>query len=170
MISGAGSPEIIRTEVEINVPKQRKPQRNEHSRPAKPGKMPGRNGGTLNAGGTPGNSGGKKGRSGRRPSAMRALATEMFSERLPHLADIADGKAICRIKSGDAETETLISPDVSDRLRAIDLLGRYGPGTVKEVSADDVEDRVERTLEVIQARTSPEQFASIVEELRPIWR
>ncbi len=126
-------------------------------------------GATLPLGAHPGNTGGKKGRSGRLPSIVRDFAREAFADRLDILTQIADGKAIQRMKIGDVETETFISADVSDRLRALDLLAKYGLGTIKEVSVEDVRERVQRTLDVIQERTSPEQFVSIVQQLQPIW-
>lgn len=59
--------------------------------------------------------------------------------------------------------------DPRERIRAINTLLRCGVGTVKEIRQDDVEDCVRRTLDVIRDRTSAEQFASIIEELEPIW-
>ena len=63
-------------------------------------------GGALKTGGTPGHKGG----TGRPPSAIRELCRGSFAERLEVLTDIAD----------DTEAKTI------DRIRAIDLLGKYG--------------------------------------------
>ena len=65
-----------------------------------------KHGGALNTGGTPGH----KGAGGRPPSAVREAARLAFSERLEVLTAIAD----------DEEERA------SDRLKAIDLLGKYG--------------------------------------------
>ena len=58
----------------------------------------------------PGGVNGHKGAGGRPPSAIREAARLAFSERLEVLTDIAD----------DTEAKTI------DRIRAIDLLGKYG--------------------------------------------
>jgi hypothetical protein len=87
--------------------------------------MPGRNGGTLRRGGnkTPG--------PGRPPSVIREHAREGFADLIPSLKRIA----------GDKETST------TDRLRAIDLLGKYGLGTT--VTETDTEGR-DVTVRVIR--------------------
>lgn len=128
-------------------------------------KVPQAHGGALNIGGTPGH----RGAGGRPPSAIRELLAESLPDRVASLTAIADGEVVQRMRIGDKETATMISADVSDRLRAIDLLFKYSIGTVKEVSVESVRDRVKKTLDVIQGRVAPEQYASIVRELRPIW-
>jgi hypothetical protein len=128
-----------------------------------------RSGAEVPTGAHPGNTGGKRGRSGRVPSIVRELALESFADRVHLLAEIADGIAFRRVKVGAHETETFTSTEVSDRLRALEMLAKYGLGTIKGASVDDVRDRVRATLDVIQDRTPPELFASIVGELRPIW-
>lgn len=129
-----------------------------------------RSGVSLPVGAHPGNTGGKKGRSGRLPSMIRDLAREGFADNLDTLIQMADGHVVRRVRVGDAETESVVNVEVSDRLRAIDLLGKYGLGTVREVSIEDVRERVHRTLDVVQERTSPDQCAAIIEAIRPIWR
>jgi hypothetical protein len=49
------------------------------------------------------------------------------------------------------------------------MLAKYGLGTVREVSVENVRERVMATLTVIRERCSDEQAAAIVAELRPIW-
>ena len=69
--------------------------------------MPGKNGGRLNAGGTPGNKGG----TGVPPSAIRAYCRGSFAVRIPILEDIAAG-------------EYEATP--RDRIKAMDILAKYG--------------------------------------------
>lgn len=77
--------------------------------------------------GNPGNSGGKKGRSGRLPSAVREACLLAFDQRIKILKQIADGKAVQVVKMPNGEeTQALMSADVSERLKALDLLGKYG--------------------------------------------
>ncbi len=63
------------------------------------------------------NTGGKRGRSGRPPSAIRDLCRMSFEERVTALTQIIDDP-----KSRDA-----------DKIRAMDLLGKYGIGVLNEV-------------------------------------
>ncbi len=120
----------------------------------RPGKIPGANGGTLNAGGTPGNSGGKPGRSGRPPQWLRDRAFDLFWELLPVLEAIADDTGA----------------RARDRIRAVDVLGKYGAGSLQGISVDDVQERMEATMEVIRRRTAPEQFAAISDAVARVWR
>lgn len=70
-----------------------------------PAKRPQPHGGALNVGGTPGNRGG----TGRPPSAVRARCLGSFDERIHVAEEIASSPAY----------------EASDRLRALDLLGKY---------------------------------------------
>lgn len=72
-------------------------------------------------GGNPGNSGGKRGRSGRLKTEVRALCQQAFEEAVPVLRAMALGKL----------------PEVSngDRIRAADVLARYGGMTYTETEA-----------------------------------
>lgn len=128
-----------------------------------PMRVPAHGRGALRVGGT------NKGGPGRPPSAIRELCRGAFAERIPILAKIADGEAVAKMKIDGVETQTLISADVGDRIKAIDQLAKYGLGAMKEVSVENVRDRVGQTLDVIYARCSAKQAAAIVAELRPIW-
>lgn len=67
--------------------------------------VPQEHGGALRVG-NPGNAGGP----GRPPSAVRAACAESFDTRIPVLEQIADDPKVSK----------------SDRLKAMDLLGKYG--------------------------------------------
>lgn len=120
-------------------------------------------GGALRQGGntTPG--------TGRPPSIIRERLRGSFADRVKILETIADGKVIQRMTIDGKETRAEVSADVGDRIKAIDMLAKYGLGTLKEVSVENVRERVQDTLQVIRAQTSPEQATSIIAALRPIW-
>lgn len=107
-------------------------------------------GGALLTGGVPGNRGG-----GRQPAILRELLRDATYERVDLLRQVADGK----IKEAS----------VTDRLRAMEILAKYGLGTLKEVSVENVRERVANTLDVIREHCSPEQATSIITALRPVW-
>ena len=88
-----------------------------------------RSGQTLPLGNHPGNTGGKKGRSGRPPSPIRDACRQSFDKRIQKLEHIIDDA-----KSRDA-----------DKIRARDLLGKYGIGVLKEVQGAQY-DRMEIVL------------------------
>lgn len=64
---------------------------------------------------------------------------------------------------------TALPVDATDRLRALDMLAKYGLGTVKEVSVENVRERVQATLSIVRSHCSAEQADRIVEAMRPIW-
>lgn len=109
---------------------------------------PGLNGGSLLAGGKIGNKGGRG-----IQSKVRKACTLAFARRIVVLAQIAD----------DPTT------DATDRIRALDTLGRYGIGTIKEVSTEAVREKLRATLEVLRARLPADQAEAIVSELRSVW-
>jgi hypothetical protein len=114
-----------------------------------PALVPQPHGGALYSGGVPGNRGGQLG--GRPRSEVRAALRAAFDARLPRLQAIAD----------DA--------DVGDALKALDLMGKYGLGTVKEISLDDVRSRLTRQLEVIRSLLPPEQAEAVILAIREVW-
>lgn len=122
-------------------------------------------GGLLRTG-NPGNKGG----SGTPPSLLREQLRGSFAERIKTLESFADGTAVQKLKSPDGtELQTEISADISDRIKAIDMLAKYGLGTLKEVSVENVRERVQATLTVIRQHTSPDQAITIINALRPLW-
>ena len=116
-------------------------------RKALPTKVRQAHGGALNAGGTPGNQG------GRPSSALRAVLRRSFHERIPILEEIAD------------------NPDSHpiDRIRAIETLGKFGLGQLRELSVETVREKVQRTLEVISESMPAEDAARIILRLRSVW-
>ena len=103
------------------VPKRGKKRRETSAKtPAtkpQPELLPQRHGGALRSGGKPGNRGG----TGRPPSVIRERCRGSFEDRIVVLEEIAD----------DAKTSA------GDRIRALDLLGKYGLGTQQQISGPD---------------------------------
>ena len=97
----------------------------------------------TNAGGT-----------GRPPSAIRERLRGSFDQRIEVLEEIAD--------------DPMQTP--ADRTRAIDLLAKYGLGTLKEVSTEDVRDKLRETISLIRAELPRDHAENLLERMRTIWR
>lgn len=128
-----------------------------------------RNGGT-NVGGT-----------GRPRSALRDRLTGSFEDRITVLEHIADGKVevrlvgVCEACGHEGDPLTLdeikaATPAIADRLKAIDLMGKYGPGSVKELSADVVRDKLTQTIRIISEALAPEQAEALLVRIEPVWK
>lgn|SRR5574341_1808029 len=110
--------------------------------------VPQSHGGALQVG-NPGNVGG----AGRPSSALRERLRGSFQERVKVLEEIAD----------DHEAHA------QDRIRAIDVLAKYGVGVVRELSVDDVRDRLRDTIIIIREALAPHQVPKVLAELREVW-
>jgi hypothetical protein len=51
----------------------------------------------------------------------------------------------------------------------LDLLGRFGIGTAREMSVDDVKDRLAETVSAIQRIVSAPQREELLATLRVVW-
>ncbi len=157
---------------------------------ALPTLIPQPNGGALKSGGTPGNKGG-----GSTPNAIRRKLRKMIAKRPGFLAEVMDGNPMVKTRirltdvlpevecpncgeSGltpkegtdkDLEITVMVSASPKDRIAAYDTAAKYGLGTLKEVSVEQVRERLGQTLETIRAQLPPEQAETIVAALRPIW-
>lgn len=89
---------------------------------------------------------------GRPASELRQLARLGFEARLVELTRL--GK--------EAASD-------SDRIRAIDILGKYGLGTIQEMSVDSVRGRLARTIELIRSELEPEQAATLLAKMAVLW-
>lgn len=69
---------------------------------------------------------------GRPPDVIRRLCREGFASRIPALVSIANGDPVTiekvQTEGKPAETRTVL-PTPEQRMKAIDLLGKYGLGT-----------------------------------------
>lgn len=151
-------------------------------------------GGALLRGGSPGNRGNPNAL-GVPPSLIRSQLRGSYDQRRVFLNDVVDGvvmvqtevplsaiipHVICSACSGPVAAKDTVdafflmvpakqTASVKDRIAALDQMARYGLGTLKEVSVENVRERVAATLGVIRAQCSPEQAESIVNALRPVW-
>lgn len=103
--------------------------------------IPGKYGGRLNAGGTPGNAGGFK-----RPSEVRKMLLEDFAATAPLLKDFANDK--------------MLPP--AERIRAIKELGNFGIGPAK---SGYTEEELEQLLTRLAEETMRELHAKLRSKL-----
>jgi len=59
--------------------------------------------------------------------------------------------------------------DPQDRIRAIDVLAKYGLGTLRELSVDEVRDRLRETITIIGQALPPQQRGAVLAQLREVW-
>lgn len=148
-------------------------------------------GGALQVG-NPGNRGGL----GVPTSLIRERLRGSYADRLEFLSEVVDGKVMQRIevplfnvlphatcpncgdqlqerKSEDLFLVTIegrVSASVKDRIAALDQMAKYAIGTLKEVSVENVRDRMRATMAVIRENTSPELAARLASLIRPLWK
>jgi hypothetical protein len=106
-------------------------------------------GGALLSGGLPGHVGG----GGRPSSALRERLRGSFQERVKVLEEIADDP----------------KADPQDRIRAIDVLAKYGLGVTREMSVEEVRDRLRETVALICTGLPSHQATEILAQLRQVW-
>ena len=132
--------------------------------PALPPLVPQPHGGSIYAGGIPGNGG------GRPPSALREQLRGSFAQRVAIIEGIADGEAMQTVEVPGKERVVMkISASPADRLRALDLLAKYGLGAAHALTVEEVRDRLRLTLAAIQERLPPNAAASLIGALREVW-
>jgi len=145
-------------------------------------------GGAIAKGGIPGNKGGL----GRVPSLLRDRLSDSFAERYKVLEEIADGTPVEEVRLELAEIlphvecpecggslsaksgigEVLIratrTARPNDRIKAVDTLGKYGPGQRIEneftLVHPDVQERLQKTVNLVFANAP-----QLVDDLERIW-
>ena len=97
--------------------------------------IPQPHGGALLAGGNPGNKGG-----GRTPNEIRVLMRQPLAKLLPIITEIAEAKDVQEVTCPHCEEkhEVVSWLKASDKLKAVDLLARYGIGTRQEVETTGI--------------------------------
>ena len=160
--------------------------RNGRKKPTKksPGKSPGalvvpsHGGGLIRHGSLPGNTPG----TGRPPSVLREKLRGSFEDRLHVAEEIADGRFVpnmppaaaamaAALGGEDAGTNPVMAEyAASDRLKALDLLGKYGLGTTQGVSVDYVTDRLENTYRVLVEELDAPTFDRVSTRLAHVWK
>jgi hypothetical protein len=108
--------------------------------------------------GNPGNTGGKKGRSGRPPSKIREMLRGSFEKRVKVLEAIADGEVAYRLRKDGEQPSAAdlvkMIPSVADRLKAMDLIAKYGLGTTSTQTDTEGNDAMTLTDAIRAARAS----------------
>lgn len=131
--------------------------------------VPQPHGGALQVG-NPGNVGGP----GRPPSAIREDLRGDFDERRRVLREIADANLPIREKcpacGHEPKPTTTELVAVRDRVRAIDIMGKYGLGTVRELSVDHVKSRLEEMYRLLAVELDAKTFQRIDQRMAEIWR
>ena len=107
--------------------------------------------GMLRYGSRPGEN---PGGAGQPPSEVRARLRGSAAERIATLEEIADSP----------------SSSNADRVRAINLLLQYGLGQLREVSTEDVRDKLRETISLIRAELPRDHAENLLERMRTIWR
>lgn len=97
--------------------------------------------------GNPGNAGG-----GRPASQIRERCRGSFERRIPVLEQIADGKG-----------------DDSDRLKAVDLLGKYGLDSRTQLGISEIKERLRATVAIIREELGPEVAEPIIARIKGEW-
>lgn len=135
--------------------------------------IPQPHGGAIRNGGT--NIGG----SGRPPSELRDRLIGSFAERVHILEEFADGEVTLRMVGkceecghvGDPLTPEEVkaaAPQVSDRIRAIETLAKYGIG--KPIGEDDVRMRLSEQIRIIQAELPADVAEALLGKIEGVWR
>lgn len=116
--------------------------------------VPQPHGGALLSGGIHGH----EGTGGRPASEIRKRLRGSFAARIAILEEIADGG------SDD------VKYTAPDRMKAIDILAKYGLGTTKELTVEHVRDRLHQTLRAIHEVLPKEEAEKLIAHIEPIWR
>ena len=107
-------------------------------------------GGALLSGGVPGHDGQN---AGRPTSELRARLRGSFSDRLPVLEEIADDpNAVPR-----------------DRIRAVDILGKYSMGQSSAVDTELVREKLSATIDVVRNTLPEDEAVALITRLKGIW-
>lgn len=142
--------------------------------------------------GNPENAGGP----GRPSSIVREELRGSFADRRGVLEDIADGEAVqrievplflvlpharcpkCKGKLKEARRtggelvvlEGKVSASPGDRIRALDVMGKYGLGANQEFTEDAIKARIGDMLRRIRAEFAPDVAEHIIATIKPSWR
>jgi hypothetical protein len=147
---------------------------------------------------SPGAGGGAQPGAGRPPSVLRDKLRGSYGERIQFLDDVIDGKVMQTIevplisvlphvvcpncgehgqepKGGVVSLLTVTftakaSASVKDRIMALEQMAKYGLGAQKEVSVENVRERVQETLRIIGLHCEPEQAETLYRAIEPVWK
>jgi hypothetical protein len=137
-------------------------------------------GGALRRGGKPGNKGG-------RPTGyIRRRLRGGFAQRIHILEGIADGVVDVNLREtcehcGKEPTQSSardwldtvikrVRAAVGEQLKAFDLMGKYGVGTLKAITDEDIRERLSQQLEIIRNSPNASDPEALIKEIEPAWR
>lgn len=130
------------------------------------------------------------------PSAIREHLRGSFAERVSVLEAIADGEVIQRARlplsailphvecpnCGEigvsakepknvalVQIEALVSATPKDRTKALDVLAKYGLGSAKGITDEEIRERLAATLREIHAALPKEQAEALIARIEPHW-
>lgn len=152
--------------------------------------VPQPHGGALSPG-NPGNKGGP----GRPPSLIRGELRGSYDERKAFLDRVIEGEVMTHMKfrvsdlaqhvtcgnCGESqllpknvdslylEIDVKTSASVKDRISALEHQAKYSLGQLKEISVENVREKLERQVELLRNRFSGEVLNTLLRELREIW-
>ncbi len=130
--------------------------------------IPQAHGGALLAGGKPGHKGG----SGRPRSLIRERLSGVLDEHgVNTLTEILTAPRETVVTCAECGHTMKVRPPSSDadRIRATDVAGKYGVGTLREISTDEVRERLGQTLDLIDQTLQPEDATRLRNLLREVW-
>jgi hypothetical protein len=62
------------------------------------------------------------------------------------------------------------SASIRDQLSSLDMMAKYGLGTTKELTVENVRERLKVTLEILRNELTEDQIKSIMPQLKGVWR
>jgi hypothetical protein len=125
---------------------------------------------------------------------VREALREAFDQRVHVLGAIADGTPVVRTRvaladilphvacpncggqlelkdaaesTREIEVETGANP--KDRVQAMDVMARYGLGALKEVSTEEVREKVGKTIDAVRVQCPPDLAVRVINAMRAIW-
>ena len=130
--------------------------------------IPQPHGGALLAGGNPGNKGG-----GRPRSVIREKLSGVMDEHgVAVLEQIITAPRETTFTCDECGHQQTVKPPSSDadRLRGVDIAGKYSIGTITQVDAEQVRARLGQTLDLIDEILNQEDAARLSAALRKVWQ
>lgn len=130
----------------------------------------------------PGTAAAARGNGGAPSNVLRERLRGSFRERVPIVEQIADRIGWKRLRhrcehcgrepSDAADTEEIIleAPTITETLRALELMARYGLGTIRGMSEDDVRTRLASTIDAIEQELEAAVAQRVLRRIAESWR
>ena len=87
------------------------------------------------------------------------------------LTDILTAPRVMTVTCSECGHQQQVNPPSTDgdRIRATDVVEKYGIGTLKEISTEEVRDRLLRTVEIVNEQLAPEDADRVRGLLKEVW-